>query len=296
MTDTTTDLPEGALARVELPSGQPAVVMVGGGGDLAYAEVDGYRFADLPELLTAAGGDRSRISGGPLVARGPELRLLPPVGRPRKILCVGQNYLDHVHEGGRTAGPEHPDLFAKWDNALTGPGDVLPLPPESDQIDFESELAVVIGTRARRVPAERVGEVVFGYTAVNDGSVRDFQFHTGQRTAGKAWDRLTPLGPVVVAAAELGGIRPDLEITGLLNGEVMQSDRTSNLLFDIPALIAYVTTFLTLEPGDLILTGTPAGVGAARKPPVWLRDGDVFEVRVEGIGSLRNRCATEVLP
>ena len=135
--------------------------------------------------------------------------------------------------------------------------------------------------------------MVFGYTAANDGSVRDFQLHTSQRTAGKAWDSLTPLGPVVVPARLLGGARPDLAITGLFDGQVVQDDRTAKLLFGIPELIAYITTVMTLEPGDLILTGTPAGVGIARKPPLLLKDGSEFEVRIEGVGSLRNRYVTE---
>jgi acylpyruvate hydrolase len=172
----------------------------------------------------------------------------------------------------------------------------VPLPPESDQIDYESELTVVIGRRARRVVAGNAADVVFGYTAAGDGSVRDYQVHTGQRTAGKAWDSLTPLGPVVVPAEQLGGARPDLAITGLLNGQVVQDDRTAKLLFGIPELIAYITTVMTLEPGDLILTGTPSGVGAARTPPLWLADGSEFEVRIEGIGSLRNRYVTEQVP
>jgi len=256
------------------------------------ALVAGESFADLPSLLEAAGGDADAISKGAEVPVA-EPDLLATIGRPRKILCVGQNYINHVKEGGRDSGPAHPDLFAKWDNALAGPYETLPLPPESDQIDYESELAVVIGTQCRRVPRDRAGDVIFGYTAANDGSVRDFQFHTTQRTAGKAWDRLTPIGPVVVPAAVLGGAEPDLAIQGRYNDEVLQDDRTSSLLFGIPDLIAYITTFMTLEPGDLILTGTPAGVGIVRKPPVLLGDGDIFEVRIEGIGSLRNRFVAE---
>jgi acylpyruvate hydrolase len=280
------------LGRLRTRDGCVAIHYTPGDAVGHVALVDGESFDDLPALLEAAGGNAAAIDRGAEVAVD-ESDLLAPLGRPRKIICVGQNYIDHVKEGGRDDGPAHPDLFAKWDNALAGPYDTLPLPPESDQIDYEAELAVVIGTRCRRVPADRVGEVVFGYTAANDGSVRDFQFHTGQRTAGKAWDRLTPIGPVVVPASSLGDAEPDLAIQGLLNGQVMQDDRTSSLLFGVPDLIAYITTFMTLEPGDLILTGTPAGVGLVRQPPVLLRDGDTFEVRIEGIGSLRNRFATE---
>jgi acylpyruvate hydrolase len=274
-------------------AGRPVMLLHRPGDDhAAEAIVDGRGFEDLPELLEAANGDAAAVE------RGTELSvashdLLSPAARPRKIICVGQNYLAHVEEGGRPAPPAHPDLFAKWDNTLAGPFAALPLPPESDQIDFESELAIVVGRRCRRLAADEVPSVVFGYAAANDGSVRDFQFHTGQRTAGKAWDSLTPIGPVVVPASALGGVEPDLRITGKLNGDVVQDDRTSSMLFGVTDLLVYITTFMTLEPGDLVLTGTPAGVGAVRTPPLYLRDGDTFEVTLEGIGSLRNTFRTE---
>jgi acylpyruvate hydrolase len=280
------------LARTISPDG-PVVVLRRDGDQVArIALVDGAGFADLPALLEAAGGDPARITAGDAI-EAPDQDLLSPVGRPGKVICIGQNYLDHVHEGGRDAGPAHPDLFPKWHTCLTGPYSEVPLPPESDQIDYESELAVVIGVRARRIAAEDVKRVVFGYTAANDGSVRDFQFHTSQRTAGKAWDSLTPLGPVVVPAEQLGGVRPDLAIGGRFDGQAVQDDRTANLLFGVPELVAYITTVMTMEPGDLILTGTPSGVGIVRKPPLLLKDGSQFEVRIEGIGALRNRYVAE---
>jgi acylpyruvate hydrolase len=257
--------------------------------------VAGRTFEDLPGLLEAAGGDPSAVRAGEPVD-APDAALLCPVGRPRKIICVGVNYLTHVREAGQGDTPAHPTLFPKWDNALSDPYAEIPLPPESGQIDFESELAVVIGRRCRRVPAEHAGRVIFGYTAANDGSVRDFQVHTSQAVAGKAWDRLTPAGPVVVPAAQLGGARPDLALTGILDGQVVQDDRTSNMMFGVPELVAYISTVMTLEAGDLILTGTPAGVGIARTPPLLLRDGSQFEVRIEGIGSLRNRYVAEKTP
>jgi acylpyruvate hydrolase len=241
----------------------------------------------MPGLLEAAAGQAGRIQPGNHVDLH-DTDLLSPVGRPRKIICVGQNYPAHISEAGHTSAPAHPDLFAKWDNALAGPYADLALPPESDQVDYESELAIVIGRRCRRITPAEVADVVFGYTAANDGSVRDYQFHTSQRTAGKAWDGLTPLGPVVIPAGELGGVRPDLRVTGLLNGEIMQDDQTSRMVYSVTDLVTYITIFLTLEPGDLILTGTPAGVGAVRQPPRYLVDGDEFEVRIDGIGALRN--------
>lgn len=276
------------LGRIAV-DGSPTVVLYRPGASQArIATVDGTSFADLPPLLEAAEGQSVRIEAATEVAMV-ETELLSPLARPRKIICVGQNYLNHVREGGREAPPAHPDLFPKWDNALTGPYSDIQLPLESDQIDFESELAVVIGRRCRRVAAVDVARVVFGYTAANDGSVRDYQFHSSQRTAGKAWDGLTPLGPVVVPAERLGGAAPDLRLTGLLNGEVMQDDRTSGMVYDIAHLVGYITTVMTLEPGDLILTGTPAGVGFVRDPRRLLSDGDEFEVCIEGIGALRNR-------
>lgn len=283
-------IPLGGLVRYRTAAG-PVTGVIHDDGEARIALVDGQHFSDLPALLEASRGDARRIVAGQAI--DPSAELLAPLARPRKIICVGQNYLGHVQEGGRAAGPAYPDLFAKWDNALAGPYDVLPLPRESAQVDFEAELAVVVGRTCRRVRRRDAADVVFGFTAANDGSVRDFQFHTGQRTAGKAWDRLTPIGPAVVPAARLGGVRPDLVVSGALNGVTMQRDRTSNLLFDVPELIAYITTFLTLEPGDLILTGTPEGVGAVREPVVYLRDGDEFTVTIDGIGSLRNRYERE---
>ncbi|MBL1101515.1 fumarylacetoacetate hydrolase family protein [Streptomyces coffeae] len=280
------------LARVLHGSGPVAALRRDGASEARLALVDGETFDDLPALLEAARGDAAAIEAGAVID-APDDRLLSPVGRPGKIICIGQNYLAHVHEGGRDAGPAHPDLFPKWHTSLAAPFAEVELPPESEQIDYESELAVVIGVRARRVAVEDAERFVFGYTAANDVSVRDFQFHTAQRTAGKAWDGLTPLGPVVVPAALLGGVRPDLAIAGTLDGEVVQDDRTSKLLFGVPELLAYITTVMTLEPGDVILTGTPAGVGFVREPKVFLRDGAEFEVRIEGIGALRNRFVDE---
>ncbi|MFF4117683.1 fumarylacetoacetate hydrolase family protein [Streptomyces sp. NPDC001714] len=280
------------LARV-LHGGGPVVALRrDGAAEARLALVDGHVFDDLPALLEAAEGDAAVIEAGAVID-APDHQLLSPVGRPGKVICIGQNYLAHVHEGGRDTGPGHPDLFPKWHTSLAAPFAEVALPPESDQIDYESELAVVIGVHARRVAAKDAESVVFGYTAANDVSVRDFQFHTSQRVAGKAWDRLTPLGPVVVPAARLGGVRPDLAITGALDGRVLQDDRTSSLLFGVPELLAYITTVMTLEPGDLILTGTPSGVGFVREPKVLLRDGSEFEVRIEGIGALRNRFVNE---
>ena len=280
------------LGRAAL-SHRPAMVLYRpGSSEARLATVGGKTFCDLPALLDAAAGQTEPVQPGDVITLH-NGELMSPVGRPRKIICVGQNYDAHIREAGRTAPPGRPDLFAKWDNALAGPYADIALPPESDLIDYESELVVVIGRRCRRVETGDAGTVIFGYTAANDGSVRDYQLHTTQRTAGKAWDGLTPLGPVVVPAGQLGGDRPNLRITGHLNGEIVQDGSTGDMVYGIPELISYITTFMTLEAGDLILTGTPAGVGFVRTPPRLLSAGDEFEVRIEGIGTLCNRYYAE---
>jgi acylpyruvate hydrolase len=273
------------LARAEV-DGAPRV-LIESDGTYALATVEGQEFEDVPALLASGG----RVEPGERVEAG---RLLPVVGRPGKVLCVGRNYGAHAAERG-AAVPDHPMLFPKWHTSLTGPHDDVPLPPESSEVDWESELAFVFGRRARRVPAEDAAGVVFGYTAANDVTMRDFQRHTQQFTAGKAWDRSTPLGPALVTADECGGVSPDLAIRGRLNADTVQDSRTGDLIFGIPQLVAYITTSMTMEPGDVVLTGTPAGVGSAFDPPRFLSDGDVFEVEIEGIGSLRNTFHAESL-
>jgi acylpyruvate hydrolase len=220
--------------------------------------------------------------------------LLSVVGRPAKIVCIGLNYRLHAEESG-AAVPPQPMLFPKWATALTGPYDDIPLPPESEFVDWEAELAFVFGRRCRRVPAVDAGGVVFGYTVANDTSMRDYQTHTTQFAAGKAWERATPVGPYLIAAGALGGARPDLAIRGRLNGGLVQDSRTNDLIFGVGDLVAYLTTIMTMEPGDLVLTGTPAGIGFTADPPRSLHDGDVFEVEIEGLGSLRNRFVREAV-
>ncbi|MHB1568530.1 MAG: fumarylacetoacetate hydrolase family protein [Solirubrobacteraceae bacterium] len=260
-------------------------------GSTAVATVGDREFDDLPELLEACGGSPHAIRPG-REAPLDHTRLLRPVGKPRKVVCIGLNYRLHAEES-ETPLPERPMLFPKWTTSLTGPHDDVSLPPESAFVDWEAELAFVFGARCRRVPAVKAEEVVFGYAAANDVSMRDFQSHTSQFGAGKAWDRATPLGPAVVPIAELGGIRPDLAIQGRLNGETVQRSRTDDLIFGIPELVEYLTTIMTMEPGDLVLTGTPSGVGVAADPPRSLSDGDLFEVEIEGIGRLANRFVAE---
>ena len=202
-----------------------------------------------------------------------------------KILCVGVNYRPHIEEMGREI-PSYPVVFTRFASSLVGPGEPVIRPQASEQLDFEGELAIVIGKNARHVSRENALDYVAGYCCFLDGSVRDWQRHTGQFTAGKNFDRSGAIGPMVPAADV-----PDpttLELTTRVNGEVMQRGNVADLVFDIPRLIEYCSTFTELRPGDIIATGTPGGVGAARTPPVWLKDGDVVEVDISGIGVLRN--------
>jgi len=209
-----------------------------------------------------------------------------PIERPGKIVCIGLNYRDHAVEQGVPL-PERPLLFAKWPNALIGPGEPIVIPEVATQVDYEAELGVVIGARVRNVSVENALEAVRGYVCVNDVSARDLQFSDGQWTRGKSPDTFCPVGPTLVPAADV----PDpqaLAIRCTVNGQTLQDSSTSNMVFGVADLIAFVTQAITLEPGDLIATGTPAGVGAFRKPPVWLQAGDEVTIEIEGVGELTN--------
>ncbi len=213
-----------------------------------------------------------------------DVRFLPPVPNPDKILCVGVNYRPHIEEMGREI-PEHPVVFVRFPGSLAGHEEAILRPRVSSQFDFEGELAVIIGKPARHVRKDEALDYVAGYTCFMDGSVRDWQRHTMQFTPGKNFDRSGAMGPALVTADEI----PDPTVLVLqtrVNGEVMQRGRLGELVFDIPSLIAYCSTFAQLLPGDVIATGTPGGVGAARKPPVWLTAGDRVEVEVDGVGVL----------
>jgi len=209
-----------------------------------------------------------------------------PIDRPQKIVCIGLNYRDHAEEQG-TELPTAPLLFAKWPNTLIGPGEPIVIPPLVTKCDYEAELGVVIGASVRNASAENALEVVAGYICVNDVSARDLQFADGQWTRGKSPDTFCPVGPRLVPRDEV----PDpqaLSIRAVLNGTPMQDSTTANMVFGVADLIAYITQTITLEPGDLIATGTPAGVGAFRKPPVFMQPGDEITIEVEGLGSLTN--------
>ena len=208
-----------------------------------------------------------------------------PIPRPGKIVCVGLNYRDHADESAMDL-PSAPLLFAKWPNGLIGPGEPIVLPHQTKEVDYEAELGVVIGKPARRVAAERAFDHVAGYVCANDVSARDIQFGDGQWTRGKSFDTFCPVGPMV-PAGEITDPQ-SLSIRCLVNGEALQDGTTADMIFGVAELIAYISDGIELEEGDLVLTGTPPGVGFVRKPPVFLTDGDEVTVEIEGVGSLTN--------
>jgi acylpyruvate hydrolase len=220
-----------------------------------------------------------------------EVRLLPVVPHPGKILCVGLNYRAHAEEGGYDV-PDYPALFSKFAETLVAAGDPILLPPESAAVDFEAELAFVMGRPARRASGASAFEAVAGYTVANDVSMRDYQYRTAQWLPGKNWAASTPLGPFLVTPDEVGDPH-ELDISLELNGERMQSANTSQFIFDVPTLVATISEFIPLAPGDVVLTGTPSGVGYRRDPKVLLRDGDRLTVELERVGRLENPVSAE---
>lgn len=221
----------------------------------------------------------------PLVERD-DIKLEAPVPRPSKIICIGLNYLDHVKESGAEI-PKAPLIFSKFDTCVAAASDPILLPAGSGQVDFEAELAVAIGRQAKNVRVEDAMNYVFGYTNFNDVSARDMQFTDGQWQRGKSCDTFAPFGEFVATKDEITDPH-NLRIQFRLNGETMQDSNTNQLIFKIPELVEYIARSITLEPGDIIATGTPPGVGFARIPPVFLKNGDVCEVEIEGLGVLRN--------
>jgi 2-keto-4-pentenoate hydratase/2-oxohepta-3-ene-1,7-dioic acid hydratase in catechol pathway len=220
-----------------------------------------------------------------------EVKLLAPIPRPPKFICVGLNYRDHAREAGLEI-PSIPTIFSKFTNVVIGPGDPIILPKVSQRPDYEAEFAFVIGPGGRNIPAARAMEHVFGYTIVNDVSARDYQMSTSQWLMGKTFDTFAPMGPWIVTREEIAdphGLDLSLEI----GGEVLQHSNTRELVFGIPALIEFISSVVTLEPGDVVSTGTPSGVGFARKPPRYLKVGDEVVIRIEGIGELRNPVIAE---
>jgi 2-keto-4-pentenoate hydratase/2-oxohepta-3-ene-1,7-dioic acid hydratase in catechol pathway len=233
------------------------------------------------------------IAEAPIAARYRlgDIKLLAPLPQPKKLICVGLNYLDHAKETGAEV-PKVPTIFNKFATAVIGPGDNIVLPKVSKAPDYEAELAFVIGQGGRHIAAENWADHVFGYTIVNDVSARDYQKATSQWLMGKTFDTFAPLGPWIVTADEI----PDphvLDIQLDIDGEVLQKSNTRELIFKIPELIAFLSSVFTLEPGDIVSTGTPAGVGFTRNPPRFLRAGEEVTVKIQGIGELRNPVVAE---
>ena len=220
-----------------------------------------------------------------------QVTLLPPVPRPGKVIALGRNYAAHAAEGG-SAPPEYPMIFHKTATSLLGAGGTILIPPITDKVDYEAELAVGIGKECKAVTEEEALDYVAGYTIANDVTARDWQRRTTQFTAGKMLDTFGPLGPALVTKDEV----PDpgkLWIRTILNGKIMQDGHTSMMIFSVPFIVSYISQISTLEVGDIILTGTPEGVGFARKPPVWLKEGDEITIQIEKLGSLTNSVANQ---
>jgi acylpyruvate hydrolase len=274
------DVEELAVADLRVPTDLPSL-LAGGAASQAAAR-RALTFA-AERLLAGKGDDLCHAVAG--------VQLLPPVGRPGKVICVGLNYRSHLAEIGESP-PEYPILFTKAATSLVGPDQAIVLPCISRQVDYEGELAVVIGRRGKSIREADALSYVGGYTCANDVSAHDLEFRTSQWTSGKILDTFCPLGPALVTRDELpepGSLR--LKTT--LNGRTVQDACTSDMVFSVPFLIAYISALATLEPGDIILTGTPAGVGCNQRPQVFLRAGDQVQVQIEGIGTLANPVIAE---
>jgi 2-keto-4-pentenoate hydratase/2-oxohepta-3-ene-1,7-dioic acid hydratase in catechol pathway len=258
------------------PAGFSTMLDVIAGGAAARARIEDWGLKPPAEAVT------------PLAS----VRLLAPIPKPPKIICIGLNYRDHAIESNMEI-PKVPTVFSKYSTSVIGPGEKIILPRISAKPDYEAEFAVIVGKGGRSIPAGLWKDHVFGYTMLNDVSARDFQMATSQWMMGKTFDTFAPLGPAIVSADEI----PDphnLDISLTINGVTLQHSNTRNLIFPVPYLIEYLSSVFTLESGDVISTGTPAGVGFARNPPRWLVAGDEVVVHVEGLGELRNPVAAEI--
>lgn len=264
-------------------------------GVASWGVVDGDAVRDLgaraPSLRDALAQGVSFDTTGTKSLKLADITFLPPITDPDKIICIGLNYLSHILEGGREP-PTKPTIFTRWANTQVGHGEPMICPDVSETFDFEGELAVVIGKPCRHVSAADGARVIAGYSCYNDGSVREWQRHSGQFTPGKNFPGTGGFGPWIVTPDEMGDL-PAASLITRLNGEEVQRATLDDLVFDVPALIAYCSTFTILEPGDVIITGTTGGVGAYRNPPLWMKAGDTVEVEITGIGVLRNPIAQE---
>jgi 2-keto-4-pentenoate hydratase/2-oxohepta-3-ene-1,7-dioic acid hydratase in catechol pathway len=279
--------------------GRPALGARVGDRVVPFARLPGGVPADGAPALLARGPEYLAELGRRAAEARPEhalplagLALLPPVPQPGKVVCIGLNYVQHAREGGNPI-PDYPAVFLRCATSLVGPGRPLLRPVVSPHLDYEAELAVVIGRRAKHVPETEALACVAGYACFNDGSVRDYQRKSPQWTVGKNFDATGGFGPELVTADELPPGAHGLRIQTRVNGRVLQDSNTADMIFPVARLVALMSEAMTLEPGDVIATGTPSGVGYARKPPVWLAPGDVCKVEIEGIGTLSNPIADE---
>lgn len=286
------------LATILTPHGPRAALQVGDRFVDLHATDTGLPVC-VKQLLAASPAIRAAAvaagaSANAVSHTANAVTLLPPIPRPSKIVCVGLNYRDHAIEGGK-AIPTEPVIFAKFPNTLIAHGDRIKLPKVASKVDYEAELVIVIGKQGKHIPADSTAfDYVGGYTCGHDVSARDWQFRGEEKqwTIGKTFDTFAPVGPVIVTPDE--GINPhNLRIQLRLNGQTMQNSSTKEFIFGVPQMLAFISQVMTLEPGDLIFTGTPPGVGIARKPQVLLKAGDVTEVEIEGIGTLKNVCVAE---
>jgi 2-keto-4-pentenoate hydratase/2-oxohepta-3-ene-1,7-dioic acid hydratase in catechol pathway len=263
-------------------SGDKVVSLSSAGFHSVLAIVEGG-----PEMLKRVKSAMETAPSYPLA----DVKLLAPIPKPTKIICIGLNYRDHAIES-KMEIPKTPTVFSKYPSCTIGKGESIVLPKNSEKPDYEAELAVVIGKNGRHIPAEKWREYVFGYMNLNDVSARDFQMATSQWMIGKTFDTFAPMGPYLVTDDEVADPH-NLDISLTINGETLQHSNTKELIFRIPDLIAYLSSVFTLEPGDVISTGTPSGVGFSYKPPRWLKPGDTVVVKVEGLGELSNPCVAE---
>ena len=256
--------------------------------------VEGDEVVELAASDVGAALAAGSVDAAPGAARHPlaDVDLAPVVPNPSKVFCLGLNYEHHIREMTREL-PTHPTLFAKFADALTGPRDPIVLPNTSNAVDWEGELVIVIGRRVRGASASEAEAAIAGFAVGNDVSMRDWQTRTMQWLQGKTWERASPVGPAVVSPDEVGGPNPDLQLRVTVCEEMMQEARTGDLLFKPVDVVAYISTIVTLNPGDLVFTGTPGGVGAARQPPRFLRPGDVVRTSIEGLGELVNEFVSE---
>jgi 2-keto-4-pentenoate hydratase/2-oxohepta-3-ene-1,7-dioic acid hydratase in catechol pathway len=276
--------------------GVPGIAADDGSGWHGLTEREGGFPGTLPELI-ARGADLLRTGRDLLSGHAIDLnavRILPPVPKPPKIICVGLNYDDHLEESGLKK-PVYPEIFARFATSLIAHGEPIRQPSESSTLDYEAELAVVIGRGGRRISRDRALDHVAGYSLFNDATIREFQLRTPQWTMGKNFDATGAFGPWLVTPDALPPGAHGLRIQGRLNGRVMQDASTGRLIFNVPTLIELISVAISLEPGDVIIIGTPGGVGAARKPPVYMQPGDVFEVEIERMGVLSNAVERESL-